>query len=164
MTSDDAEVITAIDGRLGRMTLHRPRAINAVSHSMLPPIAAALASFAADPDVVAVLIDGAGERGFCAGSDIQAIYESLLAGTGAAVDYRRDEYQVNQGDRAIPQTAYSDHGRPDPRRRCRVVGVRIRPHRHGALAGRADAGEYRLRARYRRQLPAGPGGSATTPA
>ncbi|MCU1688549.1 MAG: caiD4 [Jatrophihabitantaceae bacterium] len=101
--SDDTQVITAVDGRLGRITLNRPRAINAVSHDMLAPIAAALASFAADPDVAAVLIDGAGERGFCAGGDIRAIYESLLAGTTAAVDYWRDEYAVNLAIARFPK-------------------------------------------------------------
>ncbi|MCW2602920.1 MAG: caiD4 [Pseudonocardiales bacterium] len=101
--SDDTQVITAVDGRLGRITLNRPRAINAVSHDMLAPIAAALASFAADPDVAAVLIDGAGERGFCAGGDIRAIYESLLAGTTAAVDYWRDEYVINLAIARFPK-------------------------------------------------------------
>jgi enoyl-CoA hydratase len=101
--SDEARVITALDGRLGRITLNRPRAINAVSHDMLAPIAAALAAFGADPTVAAVLIDGAGERGFCAGGDIRAIYESLLAGTSAAVDYWRDEYAVNLAIARFPK-------------------------------------------------------------
>jgi enoyl-CoA hydratase len=101
--SDDAQVITSIDGRLGRITLNRARAINAVSHDMLAPIAAALAAFGADPAVAAVLIDGAGERGFCAGGDIRAIYESLVAGTTAAVDYWRDEYAVNLAIARFPK-------------------------------------------------------------
>lgn len=93
--SDEPLVITATEGRLGRITLNRPRAINAVSADMLPPIAAALAAFAADPDVAAVLIDGAGERGFCAGGDIRAIYDSLVTGSTAAIDYWREEYELN---------------------------------------------------------------------
>jgi enoyl-CoA hydratase len=101
--NDDPQVITAVDGRLGRITLNRPRAINAVGYDMLQPIANALASFAADPAVAAVLIDGAGERGFCAGGDIRAIYESLLAGTSAAVDYWRNEYQLNLAIARFPK-------------------------------------------------------------
>jgi enoyl-CoA hydratase len=101
--SDEPEVITAVEGRLGRITLNRPRAINAVSASMLEPIGAALAAFAADPAVTAVLIDGAGERGFCAGGDIRAIYDSLVAGTSAAVDYWRDEYVVNLAIARFPK-------------------------------------------------------------
>lgn len=101
--SADAQIITGVDGQLGRITLNRPRAINAVNHDMLAPIASALAAFGADPAVAAVLIDGAGDRGFCAGGDIRAIYESLLAGTTAAVDYWRDEYEVNLAIARFPK-------------------------------------------------------------
>lgn len=101
--SDEPQVIIGASGPLGRITLNRPRSINAVSHDMLPIIAAALDAFAADPAVRAVLIDGAGDRGFCAGGDIRAIYQSLVAGTSAAVNYWRDEYVVNLAIARFPK-------------------------------------------------------------
>ncbi|MDD2862012.1 MAG: enoyl-CoA hydratase/isomerase family protein, partial [Acidiphilium sp.] len=56
-------------GSWGHITLNRPRALNALSYPMCCAIDDALATFASDPAIIGVLIDGEGERGFCAGGD-----------------------------------------------------------------------------------------------
>ncbi|HWE19895.1 MAG TPA: enoyl-CoA hydratase/isomerase family protein, partial [Hyphomicrobiaceae bacterium] len=64
------EVLIRREGRAGRITLNRPKALNALTYAMLEPIRAALAAWRNDPAVQLVLLDGAGERGLCAGGDL----------------------------------------------------------------------------------------------
>ncbi|MDO8209614.1 enoyl-CoA hydratase/isomerase family protein [Conexibacter sp. CPCC 206217] len=89
------EVIVGVEGALGRITLNRPRAINALTLPMVRAIDAALAGWERDPRVRAVLLDGAGERGFCAGGDIVALRRSALDGDGFAERFWREEYHLN---------------------------------------------------------------------
>ncbi|MGB8842607.1 MAG: enoyl-CoA hydratase/isomerase family protein [Aliidongia sp.] len=69
----DAEVLTETRGGLGIITLNRPKALNALSLGMIEAIEAALAGWAGDARIGAVLIRGAGEKAFCAGGDVRAI-------------------------------------------------------------------------------------------
>ena len=86
----------SIEGALGVIALDRPRAINALTLGMLEGIAATLDKWAADPAIRAVLIEGRGERGFCAGGDVRATREQVLAGNAAAVKaFFAREYAVN---------------------------------------------------------------------
>ena len=57
-------------GALARLTLARPQKLNALTWSMLSAIDAALARIEGDPAVRCVLVEGEGERAFCAGADI----------------------------------------------------------------------------------------------
>ncbi|WP_323765537.1 enoyl-CoA hydratase/isomerase family protein [Marinovum sp.] len=83
-------------GRTGRITLTRPKALNALSYEMCMAIDAALKDWAGDPDVAMLVIDAEGEKAFCAGGDIAEMYA-----TGTAGDYAygrrfwRDEYRMN---------------------------------------------------------------------
>jgi enoyl-CoA hydratase len=71
--SVEAEVLTETQGGLGVITLNRPKALNALSLGMIEVIEAALARWAGDDKIAAVLIRGAGEKAFCAGGDVRAI-------------------------------------------------------------------------------------------
>ena len=71
-----SELIVRREGAAGRITLNRPEALNALTLEMIEGLAEALDAFEADPAVRTVVLDGAGERGFCAGGDIRALYES----------------------------------------------------------------------------------------
>jgi enoyl-CoA hydratase len=93
--NDDEPVLLHTEGPVLHITLNRPRAINALTHTMVRRIAEALTRAAADDEVTAVLITGAGERGLCAGGDIRSIYEDSRAGRRASVDFWRDEYRLN---------------------------------------------------------------------
>ncbi|MFI5617189.1 enoyl-CoA hydratase/isomerase family protein [Streptomyces sp. NPDC051567] len=95
MTGDEPPVLTRAEGRLGVITLNRPRALNALTHEMVHRIAGALDAWEHDPAVEAVLITGAGERGLCAGGDIRAIHEDARAGGAASAEFWRDEYRLN---------------------------------------------------------------------
>lgn len=96
---------------MGRITLDRPRAINAVDVDMIRGIAAALDRWERDPDVALVLLDGAGDRGFCAGGDVRTLREQILAGDeDAAMAFFRDEYALNAriGEYSKPIVVFAD--------------------------------------------------------
>ncbi|WNI27434.1 enoyl-CoA hydratase/isomerase family protein [Streptomyces sp. ITFR-6] len=88
-------VLLDTEGRVRHLTLNRPRALNALNHTMVLRMAEALDAAERDGSVAAVLLTGAGERGLCAGGDIRAIRDDALAGGGAALDFWRDEYRLN---------------------------------------------------------------------
>lgn len=90
-----AEVLFEVVNGVGVITLNRPKKLNALTHSMVLQISGRLSEWRTRPDIAAVLLRGAGEKGFCAGGDIKALYESYLSGTA---DYQRffiDEYRLD---------------------------------------------------------------------
>ncbi|MGU3537515.1 enoyl-CoA hydratase/isomerase family protein [Methylobacterium sp. A54F] len=88
------EIIVERVGRLGRIRLNRPRALNALTLDMVHAIGPALAGFAEDPAIAAVLLTGEGERGLCAGGDLRALYEGSAE---EAATFWRDEYRLDAG-------------------------------------------------------------------
>lgn len=83
-------------GRAGRITLNRPEALNALTYQMCLDIEAALDAWRDDDDVALVIIDGAGDRAFCAGGDIAEMYRTGMAGNyGYGRRFWRDEYRLN---------------------------------------------------------------------
>ncbi|MDF8266037.1 enoyl-CoA hydratase/isomerase family protein [Luteipulveratus flavus] len=93
-TASTDEVRVSRDGALGRIVLDRPRAINALTQPMVTAVAGALRAWADDPSVVTVSIEGAGERGLCAGGDVVAVRRTWLAG-GDRTAFFRAEYAMN---------------------------------------------------------------------
>lgn len=89
---------------VGVVTLNRPRQLNALSYSMIVALRERLDQWATRDDVVAVVLRGAGERAFCAGGDIRALYDSHLGHPAAQVEtagaplhqqFFVDEYQLD---------------------------------------------------------------------
>jgi len=92
--SDDIQIRK--EGRAGRITLTRPRALNALSYEMCGAIEAALDAWRDDPEVALVLIDAEGDRAFCAGGDIQQLFDTGRAGDFAyGQRFWADEYRLN---------------------------------------------------------------------
>ena len=67
---------TSIEGAIGWLTFNNPGRHNAISMAMAEHLPAAMAAFAADPRVRVVILSGAGEKAFAAGSDISGFGES----------------------------------------------------------------------------------------
>ncbi|MEM8773655.1 MAG: enoyl-CoA hydratase/isomerase family protein [Pseudomonadota bacterium] len=83
-------------GRAGRITLTRAHALNAMTYDMCLAIEAALDEWADDNAVDLVIIDAEGEKAFCAGGDIQDLYDTGRAGDFAfGQKFWRDEYRLN---------------------------------------------------------------------
>ncbi len=91
----DGDVVVRAERALRRITLNRPVALNALTLDMAVTMTALLRSWAADPDVGAVLLDGAGERGFCAGGDLRALYDAAKAGTPFGAQFWASEYRLD---------------------------------------------------------------------
>ncbi|GAA4380867.1 enoyl-CoA hydratase/isomerase family protein [Agromyces bauzanensis] len=94
--ASDAEVIVEERGRLGLLTLNRPKAINALTHNMVELITAALDRWADDDAIATVAVVGAGDRGLCAGGDVVGLYRDVTEADGmSAAAFWRDEYAMN---------------------------------------------------------------------
>jgi enoyl-CoA hydratase len=101
--SGEAEIIFEKRGTVGLITLNRPKALNALTHAMCVSMKAQLDIWAKDETVACVVNQGEGERAFCAGGDIRALYESGKAGTGYIFDFYRDEYILNAAIKHYPK-------------------------------------------------------------
>jgi enoyl-CoA hydratase len=91
----EPDLIALREGFAGIIRLNRPKAINAVTLQMFRDIDKALDQFEADPAVAVIVLEGAGERGLCAGGDIRALYESSKVSGGLGKVLWRDEYILN---------------------------------------------------------------------
>jgi len=93
---DPSHVIARADGSVGHLTLDRPRAINALDYGMIVELAAALDAWEHHPDIQVVLLDGAGERGLCAGGDVRGLYGQIVSGRADdTATFFRAEYALN---------------------------------------------------------------------
>lgn len=96
MTADMSDVSIRTQGRAGRITLTRPKALNALTYDMCMAIEQALDGWRNEPSVALIVIDAKGDKAFCAGGDVVQMFR-----TGAAGDYDygrkfwRDEYRMN---------------------------------------------------------------------
>ncbi len=83
-------------GRAGRITLTRPKALNALSYDMCLAIEAAVDYWRDDPDVAVIVLDAEGDKAFCAGGDVAQLYQT---GKDGDYDFARrfwaDEYRLN---------------------------------------------------------------------
>ena len=89
------EQIPVKGGVLGRITLNRPDQINVLSTEMCQRIYQQLQVWQDDADVVAVILRGAGERGFCAGGDLKEIYQHGFDNPQGGQTFFWHEYRLN---------------------------------------------------------------------
>lgn len=93
--SEQPHVIVRRIGDVGRITLSRPKALNALTWEMVSAMTEALIAWRDDDAVKAVIVDGEGEKGFCAGGDIRRLAQSGREGDDRAWRFWRDEYRLN---------------------------------------------------------------------
>ncbi|WP_426434324.1 enoyl-CoA hydratase/isomerase family protein [Bradyrhizobium genosp. P] len=99
----EGDLIVRREGSAGIIRLNRPKAINAVTLEMFHDIDRALDAFEADPDVAVIVLEGAGERGLCAGGDIRALWESSKVRGDLGKILWRDEYILNARIKKFPK-------------------------------------------------------------
>ena len=94
MTSDEVHIHT--HGKAGHISLNRPKALHALTLDMCHAMSAALARWASDDSVHAIILDHSEGRGFCAGGDISFLRNSALNDGGSSGrKFFHDEYQLN---------------------------------------------------------------------
>jgi enoyl-CoA hydratase len=91
----EPEVLVRVEGRVGRLTLNRPKALHALTLNMCRLMTEALLAWQDDPPVELVLLDHSGERGFCAGGDIRSLYDDVANGGAHAREFFFVEYRLN---------------------------------------------------------------------
>jgi enoyl-CoA hydratase/carnithine racemase len=93
------DLIAQIEGRIGCITLNRPKALNALTLDMVRAMTQALLAWRDDPQVLAVAVRGMGKEGpfgaFCAGGDIRFFHQAAHAGDASLGDFFTEEYRLN---------------------------------------------------------------------
>ncbi|WP_025272629.1 enoyl-CoA hydratase/isomerase family protein [Haloglycomyces albus] len=97
------EVLYARMGAVGRIRLNRPQALNALTHPIINSIRQQLDVWADDPTINTVAIEGAGDRGLCAGGDIRAMRDTILNDPEHAARFWADEYRLNLAISEFPK-------------------------------------------------------------
>jgi enoyl-CoA hydratase len=100
----EPEVLARVEGRVGRLTLNRPKALHALTTGMCRAMTQALLAWREDAAVQLVMIDHAGERGFCSGGDVRAVAESGKGDGRAAREFFFAEYRLNELLHRFPKT------------------------------------------------------------
>ena len=91
MTHIDVQIL----GSAGHVRLDRPEALNALTTDMCEDMLKALRLWRDDPAIAHIVVDGAGDRAFCAGGDVVMLHDSGKAGDGRAEAFWRTEYALN---------------------------------------------------------------------
>jgi enoyl-CoA hydratase len=108
MDSVEPEVLIAQRGAAGIIVLNRPKALNALTHAMVRAIWPQMLAWKDDPAVSRVIVSGSGEKAFCAGGDIRALYDLGKAGRQAeARPFWREEYTLNHLLKTYPKPVVS---------------------------------------------------------
>lgn len=100
--TDAADILFERRGSIGLVTLNRPKALNALTLGMIRQFDPQLREWAADPSIKAVVVQGAGEKAFCAGGDVVSLYEAGKAardgrGDGSSIRaFFSEEYVLNR--------------------------------------------------------------------
>lgn len=93
-TAND-EILFDVAGHTARVLLNRPKALNALTHEMCVRFRRQLQVWAADDTVRALVIQGAGDKAFCAGGDIRKLYDEGRIGGDYPFAFYGDEYRLN---------------------------------------------------------------------
>jgi enoyl-CoA hydratase len=103
MSSEEQDVLFEVRGRAGLITLNRPKALNALTLGMVRLMRAQLAAWADDPGIERVVIEGAGDRAFCAGGDIRVLYDWGRAQDPSFIAFYREEYLLDTAIKRYPK-------------------------------------------------------------
>lgn len=81
---------------VGWITLNRPKALNALNAVMVEAIEKQLKIWENSPSISLVIIEGAGEKGLCAGGDMRSFYDKRTGDIeNHALDFFTTEYRMN---------------------------------------------------------------------
>lgn len=101
--SEEPEILFEKRGHAGLITLNRPKALNALTLSMVREMHPQLAEWARDPDIAHVVVRAAGEKAFCAGGDIRQLHDWGRARDPRFLDFYREEYRLNTFIKRYPK-------------------------------------------------------------
>ena len=94
-TYSNGELLVTRHNHIAHLTLNRPQVLNALTHDMIRSMATLFTGWAADDEIKAIVMRGAGEKAFCAGGDIRALRDSALNNGSLHHDLFIDEYRLD---------------------------------------------------------------------
>ena len=111
MPRDDLVLFEEVEAsggkRLGRIILNSPETLNSLTLSMIDLISPRLDKWAERKDIVCIIIESIGNRAFCAGGDIRALYESMIKRPGGpnsfAEKFFESEYRLDYQIHTYPK-------------------------------------------------------------
>jgi len=89
------EILFDVRNHIGFVTLNRPAALNSLTLLMVQDLAAQLEDWASDRSIYAVLVRGSGDKAFCAGGDIRALYQSITTAGTMHEKFFAEEYRLD---------------------------------------------------------------------
>ena len=90
------EIVRTVTNGVGLIKLNRPKALNALSENMIKILYTTLSDWKDDKNVALILIEGEGEKAFCAGGDMRALYDRRDNGVEEyAEPFFAEEYRMN---------------------------------------------------------------------
>ena len=102
MTQNSTVIVDELNsetGSIGILTLNLEKTLNSLTLEMVHSLTVSLKKWANDDSVKAVILRGAGDRAFCAGGDVQALYQSAINPVDGicveAEEFFFHEYQLN---------------------------------------------------------------------
>jgi len=108
------DTLTTADGhRIGRVTLDAPRSLNALTLEMIDALQTRLDAWAADTTIVAVWLEGAGDKAFCAGGDVVALHRAIVEGRTSADPESREGFVARYFSHEY-RLDHTIHGYPKP--------------------------------------------------
>ncbi len=96
-------ILFRVVNRVAIVTLNRPSALNALSHEMVRELSILIERCRTDDDIVAVVLRGAGEKGFCAGGDVRALYRMATQKDTGWQQFFIDEYRLDYALHRFPK-------------------------------------------------------------
>jgi enoyl-CoA hydratase/carnithine racemase len=95
------DVLVKRIGSVALVQLNRPKALNALNLGMIESMYSAYQSFQRE-GVKLIILEGAGEKAFCAGGDVRAIWEDKTGSVGREFfvkEYRWVRFRFSSGNR-----------------------------------------------------------------
>lgn len=103
MTDMQPAILVEVRNHIGYLILNRPAGLNALTLEMIQLLQQQLDSWRDDDNIKAVVLRGNGERAFCAGGDIRALYDSFKADDGVYVTFFEEEYALDHAIHIYPK-------------------------------------------------------------
>jgi enoyl-CoA hydratase/carnithine racemase len=100
---EEPTLLFRLVNRVAIITLNRPAALNALSHEMVRELAVLLERCRNDSAILAVVLRGAGQKGFCAGGDVRALYRLATDGDPSWQRFFIDEYRLDYALHQFPK-------------------------------------------------------------
>jgi enoyl-CoA hydratase/carnithine racemase len=91
----DSQVVSEVRNHIGYLTLNRPQGLNTLTLDMVRSLQGILDAWALDSHVHAVVLRGNGDKAFCAGGDIRALYDSHNQGQLNHLSFFQEEYALD---------------------------------------------------------------------